>query len=250
MPHNSPRHLVFRSLPGWRRTAAFLLTSIAGWNSASADVTAFGDWTVSIRPSQTGAASAPRNEGSPRGGFIRLAGGRQIDTSPLPPAPPPSDLNALPDTSTDAQPAGIAPAASASPATDVIRTQPASPVDSGDRPAIPTLNEAAIPWPQIIPGPSALSLSPSCDLAARYRAIYDAIPFSRAEYDANPSYRHDATMEILFGQMRPTIIQRGPAPTTNVNVDVNVVPFTRGPAYSLPGSPIFNVPHAPVFYGR
>ena len=48
---------------------------------------------------------------------------------------------------------------------------------------------------------------------AQYRDIYFSIPFNRAEYNANPSYRHDATMEFLFNQMRPTVIQRG---TTNV----------------------------------
>jgi len=47
------------------------------------------------------------------------------------------------------------------------------------------------------------------DRVRAYRDAYDAIPFSRAEYDANPSYRHDATMEFLFGQMRPTVIHRG-----------------------------------------
>lgn len=43
---------------------------------------------------------------------------------------------------------------------------------------------------------------------ATYRATYDAIPFSRTEYDANPSYRHDTAMEIMFGKMRPTTIHR------------------------------------------
>ncbi len=51
-----------------------------------------------------------------------------------------------------------------------------------------------------------------------YRAIYDSIPFSRAEYEANPSYRHDATMEFLFGQMRPTVIQR----QQRTRIDVNL----------------------------
>jgi len=41
-----------------------------------------------------------------------------------------------------------------------------------------------------------------------YRMIYNAIPFNRAEYNASPSYRHDAAMEILFGRMRPTVIHR------------------------------------------
>ncbi|MDZ4684783.1 MAG: hypothetical protein SH850_06795 [Planctomycetaceae bacterium] len=47
------------------------------------------------------------------------------------------------------------------------------------------------------------------DRVRAYSDVYDAIPFSRAEYDANPSYRHDAAMEFLFGQMRPTVIHRG-----------------------------------------
>jgi hypothetical protein len=45
-----------------------------------------------------------------------------------------------------------------------------------------------------------------------YSQVYDSIRFSRAEYRANPSYRHDATMEILFGQLRPTTIIRQQAP--------------------------------------
>ena len=36
--------------------------------------------------------------------------------------------------------------------------------------------------------------------------MYGSIPYSQAEYIANPSYRHEATMEILFGELRPTTI--------------------------------------------
>jgi hypothetical protein len=39
-----------------------------------------------------------------------------------------------------------------------------------------------------------------------YREIYNSIPFSRAEYDANPAYRHQATMEIMLGQLHPIIV--------------------------------------------
>jgi hypothetical protein len=46
-------------------------------------------------------------------------------------------------------------------------------------------------------------------LVRLYPQVYNSIPFSRAEYEANPSYRHDATMEFLFGKMRPTVINRG-----------------------------------------
>lgn len=41
-----------------------------------------------------------------------------------------------------------------------------------------------------------------------YREAYNAVPFNRAEYEANPGYRHDAAMEIMFGQLRPTTIVR------------------------------------------
>ncbi len=33
-----------------------------------------------------------------------------------------------------------------------------------------------------------------------YSRIYQSIPFSRAEYQSNPSYRHQTTMSMLFGQ--------------------------------------------------
>lgn len=56
------------------------------------------------------------------------------------------------------------------------------------------------------PGPTA-GYDPLV-MAANYAAVYDSIPFLRSEYDQNPTYRHDATMEILFGQMRPTIVNR------------------------------------------
>lgn len=38
---------------------------------------------------------------------------------------------------------------------------------------------------------------------ANYWAIYRSIPFIRTEYLANPSYRHEATMELLTGHPRP-----------------------------------------------
>lgn len=41
-----------------------------------------------------------------------------------------------------------------------------------------------------------------------YQEVYNSIPYRRSEHLANPSYRHDATMEILFGQLRPTVIHR------------------------------------------
>lgn len=39
-----------------------------------------------------------------------------------------------------------------------------------------------------------------------YAEAMAQIPFNREEYEANPSYRHDAAMELMFGAMRPTAI--------------------------------------------
>jgi hypothetical protein len=41
-----------------------------------------------------------------------------------------------------------------------------------------------------------------------YEDVYRSIPYSLTEYLANPSYRHDAAMEVLFGALRPTTVHR------------------------------------------
>ena len=53
---------------------------------------------------------------------------------------------------------------------------------------------------------------------SNYQEIYDSIPYSRAEYLANPGYRHDATMEIMFGEMRPTTIHKTDTPRRIYNL--------------------------------
>ncbi|MBI3861690.1 MAG: hypothetical protein HY290_07325 [Planctomycetia bacterium] len=45
-----------------------------------------------------------------------------------------------------------------------------------------------------------------------YAEAYSQIPFVRSEYEANPSYRHDAAMELMMGMMRPTTIMRQSMP--------------------------------------
>jgi len=66
---------------------------------------------------------------------------------------------------------------------------------------------AAVEQSQKTQGESKRSISP-----AQYQAVYNSIPFSRAEYLANPSYRHEATMEMLFGELRPTVIHKQDKP--------------------------------------
>jgi hypothetical protein len=45
-----------------------------------------------------------------------------------------------------------------------------------------------------------------------YAEAYAQIPFSRSEYEANPGYRHDAAMELMFGTMRPMVVSRTTTP--------------------------------------
>jgi len=64
-----------------------------------------------------------------------------------------------------------------------------------------------------------------------YQEIYRSIPFSRAEYDANPGYRHLATMEIMLGQLHPIIVAPAtpPQPQQNLNrpLTIRIVPSLR-----------------------
>lgn len=67
----------------------------------------------------------------------------------------------------------------------------------------------------VIPGPAPTDIeivpgrSSGVQVNGRsYDEIYDGIPYSYAEYLANPGYRHEATLEILFGQMRPMTVHK------------------------------------------
>jgi hypothetical protein len=99
---------------------------------------------------------------------------------------------------------------------------------TADLPPSPTIRLASLsqldeppmpPLPQSSSAPNDQPLIAVSDRVRGYREVYDAIPFSRAEYDANPSYRHDAAMEFLFGQLRPTVIQRGHTTVTVQQAD-------------------------------
>lgn len=76
---------------------------------------------------------------------------------------------------------------------------------------------------ELPPPPAAETSQPQLfdpvELGRLYREIYAAIPFDRAEYEANPSYRHEATLEFLFGQQRPMVIER-----RQIKVDIQGLP--------------------------
>lgn len=57
---------------------------------------------------------------------------------------------------------------------------------------------------------SAASGSPAPRMS--YAQAYAQIPFSRSEYEANPGYRHDAALELMFGVLRPVTVMRHSMP--------------------------------------
>lgn len=72
-----------------------------------------------------------------------------------------------------------------------------------------------------------------------YKQIYESIPYRQAEYLANPGDRHEAAMEILFGQMRPTTVVKQNTPRTIHNPKPGLTqPYRATPSdyYSYPWS--------------
>lgn len=72
----------------------------------------------------------------------------------------------------------------------------------------------AMPAPAEAEGAAAAVSAASGILPYRmtYAEAYAQIPFQRSEYEANPSYRHDAALELMFGQMRPMTVIRQTVP--------------------------------------
>ncbi len=121
-----------------------------------------------------------------------------------------------------------------------VEAQPVSPVV----PAAAAIEQPAqLPLPvttqwvvQINPAPQR----PELVVQGRsYNQIYESIPYRQAEYLANPGYRHEATMEILFGQMRPTTVVKQYTPRTIHNPKPGLTqPYRATPSdyYSYPWS--------------
>lgn len=181
-------------LLSWGMAAGLMCTSVTASFAGEPLVQDFDGWKITIRP---GESSLP---------------------DPIPPSP-----RIFPATSAE-NPKGTIQLVSLR--QDVTAPAPAPVPAVAVVPATKLPQPAADGLPVIIPGES----SQCCDttpavnppegtvdpryLSQMYTEIYRSIPFNRAEYDANPSYRHDTAVEFLFGKMRPTVIHRG---TVNVN---------------------------------
>jgi hypothetical protein len=87
--------------------------------------------------------------------------------------------------------------------------------------------------PRIVPGPTNFRNHGR----APYYQIYRTIPFSRAEYMANPSYRNDLTMGLIFNQLPYTTVfkQMGP-PSMNGYGPMSPSPYGSPPYGMGPNS--------------
>lgn len=159
--------------------AAGLALQVAGTPAAAAN------WQVAIVP----APSSPR-----------------ADSQFVPPAPEPANGIALQDDIV--APAAEAPAPFADAPVSVVNTPAAD--------APPPADYFELPSHGIEINPAESSNPVEVD-GRTYEDVYRSIPFNHTEYVANPSYRHEATMEILFGQLRPMTIVKEQAAQPIIN---------------------------------
>jgi len=139
-------------------------------------------WTIEINPRQTAAAT-----------LNQVALQTEASVPSLPPAPPepfPADDLTLVQADAPAE----APA------------QPQPEIVVEEQPA----NDHGI---EIVPN-GKLRLN-----GLTYRQVYDSIPYSRADYLANPAYRHEATMELLTGVPRQKVVHSNYEPKLNTPIE-------------------------------
>ncbi len=238
----------------WLSAAAGLLCYSA---AARAETPVVTHWTLKVVPARkaSGTSAAPRDVE-----FQRQADGRMVPVSPEPqatvetsvtqpgavaassqaqfaaesgvlplPESEPAKLPVIQPGWRSATPALVPPADEAS----AVKTMTIQPLPRGgydeDVPAIqPAPQVAASTDGAVVPCPpvSGRQIDPR-----DYERVYRSIPFLRTEYEANRSYRHDATMEILLGVPRPV------APQVNVKVQSSA-PAWGHPWFGPAGYPL------------
>lgn len=204
--------------------AVFLAAKIAQSEVVQVPTTSGEDWSITITPASyivAVAASAP--------------------ATPEIPAPP------LAVTTTEVAqaeaPQTEAPAAEATPAeappAEVPQPEPAvqgEVVPQAEPPASTTEHGV-----EIVPNPTGVPQ------VRAYKAIYDAIPFNRTEYLANPSYRHETAMELLTGNQRQIVVHRNYTPQLNqASPRFPLFLYNQYYGYRSPG---FGGPYFPYAFG-
>ncbi len=112
-----------------------------------------------------------------------------------------------------------APAAAPGEAAPAAPEAAAAPVEVPAPVAAPVAPEAA---PQAAAADAGIMIVPNpiaSPEAVAYAKIYNAIPFNRTEYLANPSYRHETAMELLTGNQRQIVVHRHYKPQLNQPIE-------------------------------
>ena len=136
------------------------------------------------------------------------------------PAPPTAPAVAKPIRPSETFPALPAEPNTAANAEPQPAATPETPAAQGTAPAVP--GDVA---PEVV-GPH-VPMMPYPGYRPSYMEIYASIPFIRTEYLANPAYRHEATMEIMFGQLRPTVVNKtAPQPIIRRNDYDYITPYS------------------------
>ena len=145
-----------------------------------------GEWTMTISPATVPVSTAPFNTVKTEPKVEQVAVLTEpAEVTPADPAPavePPAESSRQPSSFVSAQ-------------------QPAAAVGAVENGV------------QIVPNPIAV---PQVSV---YEKIYNAIPFNRTEYLANPSYRHETTMELLTGNQRQIVVHRNYTPRLNEPIE-------------------------------
>lgn len=95
--------------------------------------------------------------------------------------------------------------------------------------AAPAPGEMKAIGPELPPqfAPNAAAVLPGGPARMSYAEAYAAVPFSRAEYEGNPVYRHQAALELMFGVQRPTTLVQNYTPRAFRYPDSFQIPYGR-----------------------
>ena len=145
----------------------------------------------------------------------------------------------------------------------IITIRPAAKLNASEEAPAPESvaakkSEPSEAGPELIGPPTASGVEPPRQPipAARmsYAQAYALIPFSRTEYEANPAYRHQAALELMFGVLRPTTLVQQYTPRAFRYPDFYQMPYGRldtqhinvrhyGGGYNFNGQSPFGYPY-------
>lgn len=117
---------------------------------------------------------------------------------------------------------------SASDVTPAVNEEEAPAPESAAKPATPAVPAKPI-GPELPPQlvPQYQTMLPAGPPRMSYAEAYAAVPFSRAEYEGNPVYRHQAALELMFGVQRPTTLVQNYTPRAFRYPDSYQIPYGR-----------------------